>query len=511
MATEPALRNGRGHSGSIDCTLTFSHPTWYWENLLKICVFIFAFIMPVLVITVCYGLMILRLKSVRMLSGSKEKDRNLRRITRMVLVVVAVFIVCWTPIHIYVIIKALITIPETTFQTVSWHFCIALGYTNSCLNPVLYAFLDENFKRCFREFWKPQPPEEYSCIWLKDPERALSKEPHPLPSRGIATTINTGSPSSSRNKLPVTRHLENFRMRTSPVFACLALGVALIFGERSASYHYQSPAAHLAIDFGVKVFQQVVQASKDLNVVFSPYGVTSVMAMLQLTTGGETQRQIQEVMQFKIDEKGLAPALHRLYKELMGPWNKDEISTADAIFVQRDLKLVKGFMPHFFRLFRTTVKQVDFSEIERARFIVNDWVKRHTKGMISDLLGEGAVDQLTRLVLVNALYFNGQWKMPFLESSTHHRLFHKSDGSTVSVPMMAQTNKFNYTEFTSPDGHYYDILELPYHGNTLSMFIAAPYEKEVPLSALTSILDAQLISQWRGNMTRLTRLLVLPK
>nr|XP_005552228.2 mu-type opioid receptor isoform X2 [Macaca fascicularis] len=141
--------------GSIDCTLTFSHPSWYWENLLKICVFIFAFIMPVLIITVCYGLMILRLKSVRMLSGSKEKDRNLRRITRMVLVVVAVFIICWTPIHIYVIIKALVTIPETTLQTVSWHFCIALGYTNSCLNPVLYAFLDENFKRCFREFCIP--------------------------------------------------------------------------------------------------------------------------------------------------------------------------------------------------------------------------------------------------------------------------------------------------------------------------------------------------------------------
>ncbi|XP_032459746.1 plasminogen activator inhibitor 1 isoform X9 [Phocoena sinus] len=267
-------------------------------------------------------------------------------------------------------------------------------------------------------------------------------------------------------------------MPTSPVFACLALGVALIFGEGSASYHHQSPAAHLAADFGVKVFQQVVQASKDLNMVFSPYGVASVMAMLQLTTGGETQRQIQEAMQFKVDEKGMAPALHQLYKELMGPWNKDEISTADAIFVQRDLKLVQGFMPRFFRLFRTTVKQVDFSETERARFIVNDWVKRHTKGMISDLLGEGAVDQLTRLVLVNALYFNGQWKMPFLESSTHHRLFHKSDGSTVSVPMMAQTSKFNYTEFTTPDGHYYDILELPYHGNTLSMFIAAPYEKE---------------------------------
>nr|AAI63729.1 Oprm1 protein [Danio rerio] len=144
-------------NGIIDCTLLFPHPSWYWENLLKICVFIFAFIMPVLIITVCYGLMILRLKSVRMLSGSKEKDRNLRRITRMVLVVVAVFIVCWTPIHIFVIIKALVTIPNSLLQTITWHFCIALGYTNSCLNPVLYAFLDENFKRCFREFCVPSP------------------------------------------------------------------------------------------------------------------------------------------------------------------------------------------------------------------------------------------------------------------------------------------------------------------------------------------------------------------
>uniref|UniRef100_A0A2R9CNA6 Plasminogen activator inhibitor 1 n=1 Tax=Pan paniscus TaxID=9597 RepID=A0A2R9CNA6_PANPA len=222
-------------------------------------------------------------------------------------------------------------------------------------------------------------------------------------------------------------------MQMSPALACLVLGLALVFGEGSAVHHPPSYVAHLASDFGVRVFQQVAQASKDRNVVFSPYGVASVLAMLQLTTGGETQQQIQAAMGFKID------------------------------------------------------------------------------GMISNLLGKGAVDQLTRLVLVNALYFNGQWKTPFPDSSTHRRLFHKSDGSTVSVPMMAQTNKFNYTEFTTPDGHYYDILELPYHGDTLSMFIAAPYEKEVPLSALTNILSAQLISHWKGNMTRLPRLLVLPK
>ncbi|KAK1784745.1 hypothetical protein P4O66_003416 [Electrophorus voltai] len=144
------------NQGKIDCTLKFPDPDWYWDTVTKICVFIFAFVVPVLVITICYGLMILRLRSVRLLSGSKEKDRNMRRITRMVLVVVAAFIICWTPIHIFIIIKTLVEIDQRNpFVIASWHLCIALGYTNSSLNPVLYAFLDENFKRCFGEFCLP--------------------------------------------------------------------------------------------------------------------------------------------------------------------------------------------------------------------------------------------------------------------------------------------------------------------------------------------------------------------
>ncbi|TRZ00663.1 hypothetical protein DNTS_025743, partial [Danionella cerebrum] len=144
------------NQGATVCMLKFPDPDWYWDTVTKICVFIFAFVVPVLIITVCYGLMILRLRSVRLLSGSKEKDRNMRRITRMVLVVVAAFIICWTPIHIFIIVKTLVDINQKNpFVITSWHLCIALGYMNSSLNPVLYAFLDENFKRCFRDFCPP--------------------------------------------------------------------------------------------------------------------------------------------------------------------------------------------------------------------------------------------------------------------------------------------------------------------------------------------------------------------
>ncbi|XP_010864274.2 kappa-type opioid receptor isoform X1 [Esox lucius] len=156
----PALMLGgtQTHNGATECALQFPDPYSYWDTLMKICVFIFGFVAPLLIVSVCYTLMVLRLKSVRLLSGSRRKDQNLRRITRLVLVVVAVFVVCWTPIHIFILVKTLAPpggIPETTPIMAAYFFCVALGYTNSSLNPVLYGFLDENFKRCFRDFCCP--------------------------------------------------------------------------------------------------------------------------------------------------------------------------------------------------------------------------------------------------------------------------------------------------------------------------------------------------------------------
>ncbi|XP_030068440.1 nociceptin receptor isoform X1 [Microcaecilia unicolor] len=142
-------------NNEIECLVQIPMPEDYWDPVFGICIFLFSFVIPVLIITICYSLMIRRLKNVRVLSGSKEKDRNLRRITHLVLVVVAVFIVCWTPIQIFVLVQCLGAKPDSEVKVVILHFCIALGYANSSLNPVLYAFLDENFKACFKKFCFP--------------------------------------------------------------------------------------------------------------------------------------------------------------------------------------------------------------------------------------------------------------------------------------------------------------------------------------------------------------------
>nr|KAF6330633.1 opioid related nociceptin receptor 1 [Myotis myotis] len=136
----------------IECLVEIPAPQDYWGPLFAVCIFLFSFIIPVLIISICYSLMIQRLRGVRLLSGSREKDRNLRRITRLVLVVVAVFVGCWTPVQVFVLVQGLGVQPGSETAVAILRFCTALGYVNSCLNPILYAFLDENFKACFRKF-----------------------------------------------------------------------------------------------------------------------------------------------------------------------------------------------------------------------------------------------------------------------------------------------------------------------------------------------------------------------
>ncbi|ETE58035.1 Plasminogen activator inhibitor 1, partial [Ophiophagus hannah] len=199
--------------------------------------------------------------------------------------------------------------------------------------------------------------------------------------------------------------------------------------------------------------------------------------------------------------QGIPRALRLLQKTLSDPRGRDAVQVAEALFVQRDLLLVPTFLRRFQRLFHQMVKQVDFSESSRARDIVNAW----------GFLPEGALGAMIRLVLVDAIHFKGLWQIPFPEAATRQRIFHKLGGSTVAVPMMEQTAEFHYGEFSTPELGDYDVIELPYQGATLSMLIASPFRLDAPLSGLAAAIDPHLIAEWKGNMSAVTRLLVLPK
>ncbi|XP_070710709.1 plasminogen activator inhibitor 1 [Pempheris klunzingeri] len=262
------------------------------------------------------------------------------------------------------------------------------------------------------------------------------------------------------------------------------------------------------LDFGLKVFSQLAQSSAHENVALSPYGVASVLAMAQLGAAGNTHRALTTAMGFTLQERGMSRQQRLLQRDLS---SEEGLETVSGIMVERKMSLEKGYRRALAKAFQTHPHQVDFTKPDQAVGVINAWVSDHTAGAIPKFLASGSLTDETRLVLLNALHFQGLWKVPFDSKLTQERMFHCANGSTVPVHMMRLTNRFNYGEFVTADGVDYDVIEVPYEGDSLSMLLVSPFEPEVPLSMLSADLSSQRIQQWRKELRNVKRQLAMPR
>ncbi|XP_034020826.1 plasminogen activator inhibitor 1 [Thalassophryne amazonica] len=261
-------------------------------------------------------------------------------------------------------------------------------------------------------------------------------------------------------------------------------------------------------NFGLKVFSRLARGCTDANVAFSPHGVASVLAMAQLGAAGNTHRALTTTMGFSLQERGASRQQCLLQRDLS---SEDSVDMACGIMVERKMSLEKGYRRALAKAFQSHPHQVDFSKPDQAVNIINAWVSDHTAGTIPEFLAAGSLPDETRLVLLNALHFQGLWKVPFDPNLTHEMMFHCANGSTAPVQMMMLTNRFNYGEFVTSEGVDYDVIEVPYEGDSLSMFLVSPFEPEVPLSVLSADLSSQKIRQWRAELRNIRRQLAMPR
>ncbi|XP_059210970.1 plasminogen activator inhibitor 1 [Centropristis striata] len=261
-------------------------------------------------------------------------------------------------------------------------------------------------------------------------------------------------------------------------------------------------------DFGLKVFSQLAQDSADKNVALSPYGVASVLGMAQLGAAGNTRKALTAAMGFSLQERGMSRQQRLLQRDLS---SEEGVDTASGVMVERKMSLEKGYRRALAKAFQTHPNQVDFTKPDQAVGIINSWVSDHTAGSIPEFLTSGSLNDATRLVLLNALHFQGLWKVPFDPKLTQERMFHCANGSNVPVHMMRLTNRFNYGEFVTADGVDYDVIEVPYEGDSLSMLLVSPFEPEVSLSTLSADLSSQKIKQWRSELRSVKRQLAVPR
>jgi serpin B len=230
--------------------------------------------------------------------------------------------------------------------------------------------------------------------------------------------------------------------------------------------------------FAFELYQALRRNENEGNVLYSPYSISVPLAMTYAGARGETAQQMADTLEFLLEQDRLHPAFNWLDAELAsrgeGAQGKDgegfKLNVVNAIWGQKDYSFLPTFLDVLAENYGAGLRILDFiNETEQSRLTINEWVSDQTEGRIKDLIPQGAIDALTRLVLTNAIYFNAAWEYPFDDKVTANGPFYLLDGGQVTVPMMKQTEGFGYT-----DGEGYQAVELPYDGDELSMVIMLP-------------------------------------
>ncbi|KAM4659254.1 glia-derived nexin isoform 3-T3 [Amazona ochrocephala] len=309
------------------------------------------------------------------------------------------------------------------------------------------------------------------------------------------------------------------------------------------------PLEELSSDVGIQVFNQIVKAKPQDNVVVSPHGIASVLGVLQLGADGKTKKQLTTMMRYSVNAGskeesqhhetnqlspdhqqvlrgppvvhriqfenlcyGVGKALKKINRLIVSKKNKDIVTIANAVFAKNGFKMEVPFVTRNKEVFQCSVNSVDFEDPSAACDSINQWVKNETRGMIDQVVAPDDIDGgLTRLVLVNAVYFKGLWKSRFRPENTKKRPFYGADGKTYQVPMLSQLSIFRCGTTSTPNELWYNIIELPYHGEMISMLIALPTENTTPLSAIIPHISTKTIGSWMTTMVAKRVQVILPK
>jgi len=211
------------------------------------------------------------------------------------------------------------------------------------------------------------------------------------------------------------------------------------------------------------------------NLFFSPYSLSTALAMTYAGARGNTEKQMAETLHFTLPGQRLHIAFSTLQKQIVQDDKSRgyQILLANALWGQKGRTFLKEFLDLNKNYYGAGFTLLDFvNETEKSRQIINSWVEEKTKEKIKDLIPPKGIDEYTVLVLTNAIYFKGEWKTKFEEKDTEIADFSISANDKVKVPLM-RLEEFKYYE-----NEKMQVLELPYKDNKLSMLVFLPKETE---------------------------------
>jgi serpin B len=285
--------------------------------------------------------------------------------------------------------------------------------------------------------------------------------------------------------------------------------------EPSVATSELSPLVEGNTAFATDLYGLLSQQSEG-NLFFSPYSISVALAMTYAGASGETASEMAETMHFDLPSDELHLAFNRLDLELEARSEVEteddegepfELSIANSIWAEKRYEFLGPFLQTLALNYGAGARLVDYiNDSEGARAAINAWVSDETNERIPELIPQGAIDAMTRLVLTNAIYFKASWAEPFPAEGTEDGDFSLLSGTTVTAPMMHTlgTETLQYAE-----GDDFQAIEMPYTGDEMTMLVILP--EEGGFADFEASFDAEALDEIVASLASQAVTVTLPK
>lgn len=210
------------------------------------------------------------------------------------------------------------------------------------------------------------------------------------------------------------------------------------------------------------------------NVIVSPLSVANALALLSQGTSGQTFEELKNGLHLTSDKAVAASQFLEQRETLEKSVGNATLSIANQIYIQEGQSLNKNFQEVAVSKFKSGIDSLNFAESEKSAQTINQFVEEKTNGKIKDLIKPDQLDADTRTVLVNAIYFKGNWEHQFEKEDTRKGDFYISETEKVPVDFMYMRERFNFAFVKDLDSK---ALEMKYANSNLSFVIILPYSR----------------------------------
>ena len=253
--------------------------------------------------------------------------------------------------------------------------------------------------------------------------------------------------------------------------------------------------------------------SENDNIFFSPWSISSALAMTYEGARGQTATEMAKVFYFPSNLSEMESD-YQIMNSLLNKKNRSySLWNANSLWIEKTYTLNSSYASKMQTYYGGIIASLDFKqEPDESRTVINNWVENKTNDHIKDILPSGSITTDTRLVLANAIYMKANWSEPFDKNLTQEKEFYLSSGQKTKVSMMYQQEHFRYGETNE-----FQMVELPYAGNELSMLVILPKDDFLAsitggnMKAVENSLSAQNLAKWKKEMKTEDVKLSLPK